>query len=151
MTNQGKAYIYAGIAIFFWSTVASVFKIALNYLDFVQLLFFATWTSFIVYLCSAIITGKIKQIFQYSTNEIFRSALLGFFNPFLYYLVLFKAYSLLPAQVAQPLNMIWPIVLVFLSIPLLGQKIALKSFMQGFISYLPRVSLSHLKFQNHLE
>jgi len=58
-----------------------------------------------------------------------------FFNPFLYYLVLFKAYSLLPAQVAQPLNMIWPIVLVFLSIPLLGQKIALKSFIALFISF----------------
>jgi len=51
------------------------------------------------------------------------SALLGLINPFIYYLILLKAYQLLPAQVAQPLNMIWPIILVFLSIPLLGQKI----------------------------
>ncbi len=135
MTNQGKAYIYASIAIFFWSTVASVFKIALNYLDYVQLLFFATWTSFLVYLITTILQGKIKRIFKFSIGEVLRSAILGLLNPFIYYLVLFKAYSLLPAQVAQPLNMIWPIVLVFLSIPLLGQKIAIKSFIALFISF----------------
>lgn len=135
MTNQGKAYIYAGIAIFFWSTVASVFKIALNYLDVVQLLFFSTWTSFLVYLLSAIIQGKIRHIIKCTKVEILHSALLGLLNPFIYYLVLFKAYSLLPAQVAQPLNMIWPIVLVFLSIPLLGHKIGLKSFIALFISF----------------
>jgi drug/metabolite transporter (DMT)-like permease len=135
MTNQGKAYVYAGLAIFFWSTVASVFKIALNYLDIVQLLFFATWTSFLVYILSAIIQGKIRLIFKCTKGDILRSSLLGFLNPFIYYLVLFKAYSLLPAQVAQPLNMIWPIVLVFLSIPFLGQKIAIKSFIALFISF----------------
>jgi drug/metabolite transporter (DMT)-like permease len=50
-------------------------------------------------------------------------------------LILFKAYSLLPAQVAQPLNMIWPIILVFLSILFLKQKIAFKSFVALFISF----------------
>lgn len=63
------------------------------------------------------------------------SALLGLINPFIYYLILLKAYQLLPAQVAQPLNMIWPIILVFLSIPLLGQKIKSKSFIALFISF----------------
>lgn len=64
------------------------------------------------------------------------SALLGLVNPFLYYIILLKAYQLLPAQVAQPLNMIWPIILVFLSIPLLGQKIRRKSFIALFISFI---------------
>ena len=31
-----------------------------------------------------------------------------------YYLVLFKSYSFLPAQVAQPINYMWPIVLLVL-------------------------------------
>jgi drug/metabolite transporter (DMT)-like permease len=48
---------------------------------------------------------------------------------------LLKAYQLLPAQVAQPLNMIWPIILVFLSVPILGQKIGRKSFIALFISF----------------
>jgi drug/metabolite transporter (DMT)-like permease len=60
----------------------------------------------------------------------------GFLNPFLYYLILFKAYSILPAQIAQALNYTWPIILVLLSIPFLGQKLKLKSLatlLLGFI------------------
>ena len=135
MTNQGKAYVFAGIAIFFWSTVATAFKIALRHLDFVQLLFIATWTSFLVYFLITLFQKKFFTLFSISTNELIHSAILGLINPFIYYLILFKAYSLLPAQVAQPLNMIWPIILVFLSIPLLKQKIAVKSFLALFISF----------------
>ena len=36
----------------------------------------------------------------------------GLLNPLLYYLVLFQAYNLLPAQQAQALNYSWPIALV---------------------------------------
>jgi drug/metabolite transporter (DMT)-like permease len=135
MTNQSKAYLFAGIAIFFWSTVATAFKISLRYIDFIQLLFIATWTSFLVYLLTALFRKKLFPVLNFSVNEILHSALLGLINPFIYYLILFKAYSLLPAQVAQPLNMIWPIVLVFLSIPFLKQKIAFKSFLALFISF----------------
>ena len=135
MTNQGKAYVFAGIAIFLWSTVATAFKIALRHLDFVQLLFIATWTSFLVYFLITLFQKKFFTLFSISTNELIHSAILGLINPFIYYLILFKAYSLLPAQVAQPLNMIWPIILVFLSIPLLKQKIAVKSFLALFISF----------------
>jgi drug/metabolite transporter (DMT)-like permease len=135
MTNQGKAYVFAGIAIFFWSTVATVFKIALRNIDFVQLLFVATWTSFLVYFLIALFQKKLTAIFNSGLKGLMQSALLGLVNPFIYYLILFKAYSLLPAQVAQPLNMIWPIVLVFLSIPLLKQKIPARSFLALFISF----------------
>lgn len=135
MTNQGKAYVFAGIAIFFWSTVATVFKIALSYLDFIQLLFIATWTSFLVYLTVFLLRGDKKPSFKFKRNELFHSAILGMFNPFIYYLILFKAYSLLPAQVAQPLNMIWPIIFVFLSIPFLKQEIPVRSFIALFISF----------------
>jgi drug/metabolite transporter (DMT)-like permease len=135
LTHQGKAYLFAGIAIFFWSTVATAFKIALRHIDFVQLLFIATWTSLIFYLGWAILQGKVITVFHYRLKEYMYSALLGLVNPFVYYLILFKAYSILPAQVAQPLNMIWPIVLVFLSIPLLRQKIAVRSFLALFISF----------------
>jgi drug/metabolite transporter (DMT)-like permease len=135
MTNQGKAYVFAGIAIFFWSTVATAFKIALRHIDFIQLLFIATWTSFLVYLIVFLLKGDGKLNLKFKKNELVHSAILGLFNPFIYYLILFKAYSLLPAQVAQPLNMIWPIILVFLSIPLLKQKIAIRSFIALFISF----------------
>ena len=75
------------------------------------------------------------MILKMTVSEIGSSALLGLINPFLYYLILLKAYQLLPAQVAQPLNMIWPIVLVFLSVPLLKQKVSTRSYITLLISF----------------
>ncbi len=134
-TNDRKAYLFAGLTVFFWSTVATAFKIALQFQSPFELLLYAVIVSLIILLCILFVTGKHRQLFSFSPTEVFSSALLGFLNPFLYYLVLFEAYSRLPAQVAQPLNMVWPIVLVFLSIPILGQKISLQSIAALLISF----------------
>ena len=100
------------------------------------------------------IQKKLRFLFNYSSKEYFRSALLGLLNPFLYYIILFKAYSLLPAQEAQPLNYTWSITLALLSIPLLGQKIKLTSILALIISYFGVLVISThgnigaLKFTN---
>lgn len=135
MTKTRQSYIYAGLAIFFWSTVPTAFKISLGELEVLPMLTIAAITSTIALLIIILISGKWGLIIQNHGKDLLNSALLGFVNPFLYYLILLKAYQLLPAQVAQPLNMIWPIILVFLSIPLLGQKIERKSFVALFISF----------------
>ena len=134
-SNQKRAYIYAALAIFFWSTVATAFKIALRYMNPAMLVMIASVTSFLVFFFLNVFNGKLKSLLNLSFREYFSSAILGFLNPFLYYLILFKAYTLLPAQVAQPLNMVWPIVLVFFSIPILHQKIGFRSFIALFISF----------------
>ncbi|MCK5465554.1 MAG: DMT family transporter, partial [Bacteroidales bacterium] len=136
MTDQRKAYLYAGIAIFFWSTVASAFKVGLQHINFIQFLFFASWTSLFILLIINLFRGNLKQVRSLEKKDIAFSALMGALSPFAYYLVLFKAYEILPAQVAQPLNMVWPIVLVFLSVILLKQKISYKSFIALFISFI---------------
>jgi len=135
MNKTRQSYIYAGLAILFWSTVPTAFKISLGELDVLTMLTIAALTSTVVLLAVVISTQKSSLIRQCSGKDLINSALLGLINPFLYYLILLKAYKLLPAQVAQPLNMIWPIILVFLSVPLLGQKIARKSFVALFISF----------------
>lgn len=135
MENQQKASIYAGLSVIFWATAASAFKIALEYLDFIQLLFISTITSLLVFTIILFVQGKIPLLKNQTGTDIRLSGILGLLNPFLYYLVLLKAYSLLPAQIAQPLNFTWPIVLVLLSIPLLKQKIPLRSILAIFISF----------------
>jgi drug/metabolite transporter (DMT)-like permease len=57
-------------------------------------------------------------------------------------MVLFKAYDLLPAQEAQPLNYTWAITLALLSIPLLKQKIGIKDIFSVFVSYSGVVVIS---------
>ena len=136
MERQKQSYGYAIIAVFLWATVASAFKVSLRYLDFLQLLLLASVTSLAALLLVLVVQNRAWQLTTCSRTDYFRSALLGFINPFLYYVCLFKAYALLPAQQAQPLNYTWPIMLVLLSIPLLNQKINTKSFVAIVISFI---------------
>ena len=135
MLNQKKAYLFASLTILCWSTVAAAFKLALKYQNSIQLLLGSVIVSFLILFTVVILQGKIREVFTCTFTEYLSSIFLGFLNPFLYYLILFKAYSILPAQVAQPLNMTWPVVLVLISIPLLGQKIKLRSILALLISF----------------
>jgi len=141
-TNQKKAYGLAALTILFWSTSASAFKIGLRYIDHYQLLFIATLTAVVFLFLVLIAQKRFKEVISTKKNDIRNSAVLGFLNPFLYYSVLFVAYSLLPAQVAQPLNFVWPIALVLLSVPILKQTLTVKSIAALVISFLGVVFIS---------
>ncbi len=133
--SQRKAYIFALLAVLFWSTISSAFKITLRYLDVDNLLFWAVLSGIVV-LTILNLTGKHPVRFRRITLKAWlSSALMGFFNPFLYYLILIKAYQLLEAQEAGTLNYIWPIVLVLFSVIFLGQKIKFRAVAAIFISF----------------
>lgn len=136
MRHVKAPYIYASLAILFWGTAASAFKIGLSYLGFIDLLTVSIFFSLTVFLLIAIFAGELKGLFVQTRKEYIHSALLGFLNPFLYYIVVFKAYDLLPAQLAQPLNFIWPVTLVILSVPILGTKLGFKNILALFISFV---------------
>lgn len=142
MTRQGKAYAYAMVTVFFWSTAATAFKLSLRFLDPIQLLFYANIVSILTLFIVLITQKKFGLLSKYSKQDLGRCALLGVLNPFLYYLVLLKAYDLLPAQEAQPLNYTWAIMLAILSVPLLKQKLGIKEFGAILLSYFGVVIIS---------
>jgi drug/metabolite transporter (DMT)-like permease len=135
MDRTRKSYLYAGLSVLFWSTIPTVFKIGLGEVNVLTMLAIATFTSTVALFIILLSGGKWALLCNTSTREYLASALLGLINPFIYYIILLEAYKLLPGQVAQPLNMIWPIILVFLSVPILRQKIPVKSFLALFISF----------------
>jgi len=136
MNNTQKGYLYAGLTILFWGTSASAFKIGLRYVDYIQLLLYSSFTAVIFLFFVLWTQKKLKILKTFTRKQYLYSMFLGFLNPFLYYVILFKAYTLLPAQIAQPLNFVWPIVLVLLSIPILKQKIGFKSFVALIVSFI---------------
>lgn len=135
MDNQQKAYSFAILAVILWSTVASAFKISLRYVDYLELLLYASFFSTFIIFVVLLIRKKLHLLRTYSFKDFILAAFLGFLNPFLYYIVLFKAYSILPAQEAITLNYTWPLMLVLLSIPLLKQKINFLSIIAIIISF----------------
>ncbi|HUW05694.1 MAG TPA: DMT family transporter [Williamwhitmania sp.] len=136
MKPNTRAYIYGGFTVLFWGTSASAFKIGLQQLSFIQLLFLANLTSVFILLGFLIYQGKLLTVWPTNRKDWGYSALLGLLNPFGYYLILLKAYTLLPAQVAQPLNFVWPVVLVFLAVPILGRKLSGWSILSLLISFV---------------
>ena len=135
MDRQTKAYLFAGATVLLWSTVASAFKLTLGHLGFLEMLLGASLVSLAALFIILLAQGKLAVIGTLSGADFVRSAALGFLNPFLYYVILFKAYSLLPAQEAQPLNWTWPIMLVLLSIAILKQPIRWASVLAIVISF----------------
>jgi len=140
--NDKIAFLYAGLAMLCWSTVAVAFKWALKSVSPAQLLLISNYVAWLALALPIIIQGNAGAYFRQTRKHLLSSMLLGFLNPFVYYLILFKAYSLLPAQVAQPINFIWPIMLMLLSVPLLKQRLHFISFMALLISFSGVVLLS---------
>jgi drug/metabolite transporter (DMT)-like permease len=154
MQDQSKAYIFASLSVLCWSTVATAFKIALTELHYTNLLLLSNIVSIITLLIILMFEKKFSLLKGQSLNQVLYSILMGFLNPFLYYIILFKAYSLLPAQEALTLNYTWAIVVSLLSIPILKQKIKLSSFFALLISFsgvaviTTKGNLMDLKFEN---
>ncbi len=68
-------------------------------------------------------------------ESLLRCALLAILNPCLYYIILLKAYDILPAQEAMAINYSWVVMIIILSIPILKQKIGMNAFLSIIISY----------------
>jgi len=135
MERQNKAYAYAIAVVCLWATVASAFKLTLQRLSVIQMLLYSSAVSLLVLFIIMTAQGKLKLLGTYSKKDYAYAAGLGFLNPFAYYLILFGAYSLLPAQEAQPLNQTWAVLIPLLSIIILGQKIGTGNIMALLVSF----------------
>lgn len=132
-SQQVQAYRYALSAVALWSTVATAFKISLRSLSPIQLLAISSVVSVLTLFVILLLQGKKHLIWVQHHWQ--KSCLQGFLNPFMYYLILFQAYEILPAQEAQALNYTWALTLAFLSVPLLKQKLSQYDILGGCIAY----------------
>ena len=140
--DQKKALLYGLAAVLLWSTVASAFKLSLRYFDSSQLLLYASLASCVTLFVIVLIQKKLYLLFSYTTKEYFFLFILGMISPFMYYLVLFKAYSLLPAQEAQALNYTWALTLSYLSVFILHHKLRKADIIAGLLCYFGVIIIS---------
>ena len=156
MKTDKKSILLALLAVLFWSTIGSAFKLTLDFLNYTQILLFASFVAVVFLGSMLLINGRWAGLKQLTLKEVGLSAVMGLLNPFAYYLILLKAYSLLQAQEAVALNYIWPMILVLLSIPVLKQRITLLNIFALIISFFGTLviatggRLSTLTFTNPL-
>ena len=130
--NEREALAYGISAVLLWSTVATAFKLGLEYLAIEQLLFLGISFSWLFFTVILLARGN----FFIEKKDRAVAVLLGIINPFAYYLILFSAYDLLPAHIAQPLNYTWAITLAILSVPILKESLTIRTAIGIGVSYL---------------
>lgn len=130
------------LVVTFWATAASAFKIALRYVEPYTLLFYSILFSTLALTGIVTWQGKLKLLKKVDKKSLARAVLLGFLNPFLYYVILFKAYDILPGQIAMSLNYGWPLVLTLLSVPILKQRLSASQLMAVVISFVGAIIIA---------
>ena len=142
MHTENRALLFGIAAVLCWSTVATAFKIALSHQSVAQLIFVACTTS-VLFLAGLLAYQKRLLNTLADLRSHWKKALMfGAINPLLYYFVLLSAYELLPAQVAQPINYTWAIVLAFMAVPFLGQTLRKADLIALVICYSGVVVIS---------
>ncbi|HJU49291.1 MAG TPA: DMT family transporter [Pseudogulbenkiania sp.] len=136
MSRQKQAYAYGLSAVLAWSTVATAFKISLAHLSPAQLVLYSTLFSLLALLLILLCQGRLGELKTAFSHHWRRSLVLGAINPFIYYLILFQAYSLLPAQEAQAINYTWALTMTLLAVPLLKQPLKGRDALAALICYL---------------
>jgi drug/metabolite transporter (DMT)-like permease len=154
--NEKRALLFAIAAVLLWSTVATAFKLTLEQFTPIQMLTVASLVSTATLLMISYFQGQFKQILPTLSARLGYFLMLGLINPFAYYLILFKAYSLLPASQAQTINYSWAITLTLMAAVFLGQRIRKQDYLAATLCYIgviiiaTRGQILHLNFDHPL-
>lgn len=140
--NQRHAMLFGIAAVLLWSTVATAFKLSLQVLTPTQLLGWAGLVSTLVLAVFVTAQRHWASVFSTLRDRPLYYLALGALNPAFYYLVLFRAYDLLPAQQAQALNYTWALTLSLLAVPLLKQKLTARDVVALSIGYAGAVVIA---------
>jgi drug/metabolite transporter (DMT)-like permease len=135
LENDRRALLFGLAAVLLWSTVATAFKLALRELTVIQLLAYASCCSALALLAIVVARGQVHLLGVYLRQTPGYFCLMALLNPLAYYLILFRAYDLLPAQQAQTINYTWAITLALLAVPLLGQRLSARDLLAVLLGY----------------
>ena len=133
--SQRHAMYFGLASVLCWSTVAIAFKISLQSLTPLQLIFIASLVSWLFLIALLLIKRRFLDLFSQSAKVYLSSFLFGLLNPLLYYLLLFSAYAELPAQEAQAINYSWAIVMSIMAVPMLRHRMNRIDVLAALVCY----------------
>lgn len=132
MTQDQRAMLYGAGAVALWSTVATAFKLALQTMSPVELMWVAAVVSWLLIGGLMVRRGQLRTALRRDWHTALWA---GLMNPVAYYLVLFAAYDRLPGQEAMALNYTWALAMAWLAVPILGQRLTRVDIAAGLIAY----------------
>jgi len=147
-----KAILYTLICVVSWAFIPVASKEILKDMNNYAMLLFSNAISTVVLFFYLLLSRKVNLLKKYSLKDYLTLSFLGFLGSYLFYIVLYKAFSLSLAQEVFIINYTWPILIVLLSAPILKEQLTLTKLISiaisffGVIIILTRGNLSHIKF-----
>lgn len=148
-----KTYIFAAVAIFFWSTVATVSKLLLGTMDEYQVLCISALFAALALLAVNLFTGRLKQLRTFRLMDYVKMIGPSLLGNFLYYVFYYGGTARMPASQAFIVNYLWPIMSVVFACILLkeqltGRKIA--AFAMSFLGVFTVAGGDLLRFDGNI-
>jgi len=135
MEKTTKSYFYLAFCILLWAFIPIVSKKTLTELDNVQILLYSTIFSVIVLGIILAFQNKLKSLKNYSLKDYSAMGVLGFLGTYLYYILLYRAFSLTTASEGFILAYAWPMFVLIFAFAILKEKITLKKLISILISF----------------
>ena len=131
-----RSYLFAAIAILFWSTVATVSKLLLGQLSSFAVLSYSSFFAALALLILNIATGNIKRLRTYRLRDYLITLAIGIPGTFLYYIFYYTGTSLMPASQAFIINYLWPMMSVLFAALILKERMTAKKTVALLLSFL---------------
>ena len=137
-----KAYIYAGISILSWSTLATISKLLLGSLNSFQVLMISTLFAALALLIINLFTGKIKILRGYRLKDYIIIILICLPGNFLYYVFLYLGTARMAASQAFIINYLWPIMSVVFACIILRERLTARKCIAIALSFLGVITVA---------
>ena len=123
MSLRAQSYFNLALCILLWASIPVASKKILAELSNLQMLFWSTVFSVAALGTLVVGQGKISTLKSYSLPSLLRLSWLGFLGAFLYYILLYGAFSRTSAAEGFILAYTWPILVSAFAVPLLGERL----------------------------
>lgn len=137
-----KNYLYAGITVLIWATLATVVKLVLADIPNFQALSVSSAFAFVFLLLLNIINGSLKEMKHYRVRDYLLMAGLGFLGLFLYSALYYYGIGVLGSQEACILNYLWPMMIVVFACIILKEKLTARKIIAMLLSFVGIVVLT---------
>ena len=137
-----KTYLYAGISILFWSTLATISKLLLGTLNSYQVLMYSAFFATIALLAVNIVTGKLRLLKDYTAKDYIITFLICLPGTFLYYVFLYSGTARMAASQAFIINYLWPIMSVVFACIILKEKLTARKWIAFGISFIGVITVA---------
>lgn len=137
-----RIYWLAAVAIFGWSTMATVIKILLKDMPQLQTMALSGLFAFLFLLAICLGSGAYRRMREYGWRDYLRMVGLGFVGMFLYALFYFYGIGHITARDACIINYLWPVMIVLFSRLILKEPLTPRKLVAIGTSFLGVVILS---------